>query len=139
MLPLRRPSHPAWILVLAFVVTAALLLLFVEGALPFQDRAVGFARSEGWISWMAHAAGVLAIAAIWWAAGGDAWGGAVFANALNLGHETGQKLYGDLPWANLDTAMDLLVPLAVSLAVVWAWERRETGGVRLPAHGTGEG
>ena len=111
-------------LAVVFLITAVLLLLFIEGLLPFQDPAVGWARSRAWTSWLAHVGAVMGLASLWWISGGDAWGGVIFGNALNLGHEAGQKLYGDLPWANLDTAMDLLLPLAVSVGAVWWWERR---------------
>jgi hypothetical protein len=92
MSDLRRSLHPGWALAVAFVASALLLLLFIEGLLPFQDPAVGWARSRGWTSWMAHVAAVMGLACIWWVSGGDAWGGVTFGNALNLGHEAGQKL-----------------------------------------------
>lgn len=117
--PRGSAYHPAYVLAIVFALTAVLLVLFIEGLFPFQDPAVGWARSRNWTSWLAHTAAVVGLAAVWWTSGGDLWGGVIFGNALNLGHEAGQKLYGEHPWANLDTAMDLLLPLTVSVGLAW--------------------
>jgi hypothetical protein len=120
-----RRSHPAVVLSVVFVLAAVGLVLFIEGLLPFQDSAVGWARSRAWTSWLVHIAAVLGLAGLWWVIKGGLWGGVTFGNALNLGHEAGQKLYGGHPWANLDTAMDLLLPLVLSItAACWfGWWR----------------